>query len=54
MATIINTLEVVLDQPVASPAAPPPPGKPAPPLAPGDIQDVIERQARNAVRLAAH
>jgi hypothetical protein len=53
MATIINTLEVVLEQaPKAAPQAPPP--KPAPPLTPRDLEDVLERQARAVVRLAAH
>ncbi|HZT75356.1 MAG TPA: hypothetical protein VFA27_01765 [Vicinamibacterales bacterium] len=56
MATIINTLEVVLEQPTASPAATAPaPPKPAPlPLTPRDLEDVIERQARAFMRVAAH
>ena len=53
MATIINTLEVVLDQPVSGPAPAPPP-KPAPQMSPRDLEDVIERQTRAATRLAAH
>lgn len=56
MATIINTLEVVIDRPgpggAPAPAAPPKP--PAPPLTPRDLEDVLERQERAAIRLAAH
>jgi hypothetical protein len=55
MATIINTLEVVLEQPSpqqGAPAAPPKP--PSPPLTPRDLEDVLERQMRTVVRLAAH
>ncbi len=55
MATIINTLEVVIDQPGAGPApAPAAPARPQPPLTPRDLEDVLERQARVAIRLAAH
>jgi hypothetical protein len=56
MATIINTLEVVLDQPVkpAAPSGPPQTKPPAGPLTPRDVDDIIERQARTIVRLAAH
>ena len=56
MATIINTLEVVVDRPGAgaapAPAAPPKPA--AAPLTPRDLEDVLERQAWTAIRLAAH
>jgi hypothetical protein len=60
MATIINSLEVIVDQPSAGGAAPgaPPrpqtPAPPAPPLRPRDLEDVLERQALTAARLAAH
>ena len=57
MATIINTLEVVLDQPAAgrAPAATAaPPKPPAPPLTPRDLEDILERQVRTAIRLVAH
>ena len=55
MATIINKLEVVLDQPAGKAAAPTAtPKPPAPPLAPHDVEDILERQARTAIRLAAH
>jgi hypothetical protein len=56
VATIINTLEVVVDQPgvVRAPAAAAPPKPPAPPLTPRDLEDVVERQAWTAIRLAAH
>ena len=56
MATIINPLEVILDQPVkpaqATPAAPQRP--PSGPLTPLDIDDIVERQARIVMRVAAH
>ena len=58
MATIINTLEVVLDQPVkpAQPLAPGPAPQrpPSGPLTPLDVDDILERQARLAMRVAAH
>lgn len=56
MATIINTLEVIVDQPGPGRALPTttPPKPPAPPLTPRDIEDVIERHARNVIRLMAH
>ena len=59
MATIINTLEVVLDQPVKPaqlpPASGPPPQRPpSGPLTPRDVDDIFERQARMAMRVAAH
>ncbi len=55
MATIINTLEVVIDQPGAGPAAAAAPApRPQPPLTPRDLEDVLERQLHAALRLAAH
>jgi hypothetical protein len=56
VATIINKLEVVLEQPVAKAGVPPPtpPKAPPLPLAPYDVEDILERQARTAIRLAAH
>jgi len=57
MATIINTLEVVIDQPApgrAPAATTAPPAPPAPPLTPRDLDDILERQARTALRLIAH
>jgi hypothetical protein len=58
MATIINTLEVVLDQPTKAapaPAAGPLPQRPpSGPLTPLDVDDIFERQARLAMRVAAH
>ena len=58
MATIINTLEVVLDQPVKPaqlpPSGPPPQRPPSGPLTPRDVDDIVERQARMAMRVAAH
>jgi hypothetical protein len=55
MATIINTLEVVLEQPLPQQGAPmAPPKPPSPPLTPRDLEDVLERQMRTVVRLAAH
>jgi hypothetical protein len=57
MATIINTLEVVLDQPAKAapvPAGPPPQRPPSGPLTPLDVDDIFERQARVAMRVAAH
>jgi hypothetical protein len=56
MATIINTLEVIVDQPGPgrTPAPVTPPKPPAPPLTPRDLEDVFERQARAAIRLVAH
>jgi hypothetical protein len=52
VATIINTLEVIVE-----PSRQPPAGQaPAPRItpAPNDIADVLERQARHAARLLAH
>jgi hypothetical protein len=57
VATIINTLEVVVDQPSPGAAAAPPtspPKPPAPPLTPRDLDDVFARQVRNLLRVAAH
>ena len=55
MATIINTLEVVLEPPPAQPAAQAGPPKPPPsPLTPRDLEDVLERQLRGVARVAAH
>ena len=58
MATIINTLEVVLDQPTKAtsptPAMPSPQRPPSGPLTPLDVDDIFERQARVALRVAAH
>jgi hypothetical protein len=54
VATIINTLEVVLEQPMAQQGAPAAPPKPSAPLTPRDLEDVFERQRRSVVRLAAH
>lgn len=58
MATIINTLEVVLDQPTKAtsptPATPSPQRAPSGPLTPLDVDDIFERQARVALRVAAH
>lgn len=53
MAIIVNTLEVVVDQP-GTPGAATTPAPPAPPLTPRDLEDVLERQARAAIRLMAH
>jgi len=55
VAIIINTLEVVVEKPPAQPAAQtaPPPMPPAA-LTPRDLEDVLERQMRMVVRLAAH
>jgi hypothetical protein len=49
MATIINSLEVVLEPPAAPPPAPAPPPPP-----PHDTWDVVERRARYAARVYAH
>jgi hypothetical protein len=57
MATIINTLEVTMEQPreptaaggTASAAA-----APAVALAPRDIEDILDRQSRGAARRFAH
>ena len=55
VATIINTLEVVLEKSPAQPAAQAaPPKTPPAPLTPRDLEDVLERQMRMVVRLAAH
>jgi hypothetical protein len=56
MATIINTLEVVLEAPAAAkqPAPATPPKAPPAPLTPRDLEDILERQMRAVVRLAAH
>jgi len=55
VATIINTLEVLLEQPSAQQAAPAaPPKPPSAPLTPRDLEDVFERQRRAVVRLSAH
>jgi hypothetical protein len=59
MATIINTLEVVLEPPrqVGPPgggSAPEPSSTAAPPLTPADLADVAERRARYVARLVAH
>lgn len=57
MATIINTLEVVLDQPTKAAPAPanqPLQRPPSGPLTPLDVDDIFERQARVAMRVAAH
>ncbi len=56
MATIINTLEVILDQPIkpAPASGPPQPKPPSGPLTPRDVDDILERQARTLIRLAAH
>jgi len=58
MATIINTLEVTLEQPQA---ARPPAGEPARPApaparapAPADLADVLERQGALLARVLAH
>ena len=55
MATIINTLEVVLE-PAKPGLAPPGPaaGQPPVPLAPQDLHDILEREERIAMRLFAH
>jgi hypothetical protein len=57
MATIINTLEVMLDQPIKpqppSPS-PTPIRPPSGPLTARDVDDIVERQARMAIRVAAH
>jgi hypothetical protein len=60
MATIINTLEVVLEAPKQGGGPQPPAGAAQAPaaaaqqLTPADIADVAERRARLAARLAAH
>ena len=56
MAIIINTLEVVVDQPGPGRTPPPvsPPKPPPAPLTPRDLEDVRERLAWTAQRLAAH
>jgi hypothetical protein len=57
MATIINTLEVMLEQPIKpqQPTPTPTPLRPASgPLSPRDVDDIVERQARMAIRVAAH
>ena len=52
MATIINTLEVIVEQPRQPPAGQVPAPRTTP--APNDIADVLERQTRDAARLLAH
>ncbi len=57
MATIINALEVVLEQPQTQPSAAdtsPPPPEEEPVLRPVDLADIAERDMRNAARLTAH
>jgi hypothetical protein len=59
MATIINTLEVVLEPPRPSsgptpPATQPPPAGSRATLTPADLADVAERRARQMARIAAH
>jgi hypothetical protein len=53
MATIINTLEVIVEPPQPAPAGEPPPPPQVPP-APHDLVDVWERRARYATRVLAH
>jgi hypothetical protein len=54
MATIINTMEVVLEQAPPKPAPQTAPSGQTPPLTPRDLEDVLERQVRAVARLAAH
>jgi hypothetical protein len=53
MATIINTLEVIVEPPRPASAGAPSPTPPQPP-APHDLVDVWERRARYAARVFAH
>ena len=57
MATIINTLEVVLETPrqaTAAASSDVPPSASIPVLTPADLADVAERRARYVARLIAH
>jgi hypothetical protein len=55
MATIINTLEVVIEQPKTPGPAELPLAPNAPPqFAPRDLSDILQRQSRQAARLRAH
>jgi hypothetical protein len=54
MATIINTLEVVVEPaPVAGGSSAPGPAPQVAP-APNDLLDVLERRARDIARVLAH
>jgi hypothetical protein len=53
MATIINTLEVIVEPPQPA-AAGVPPAPALPPSAPHDLMDVLDRRARYAARIFAH
>jgi hypothetical protein len=52
MAVVINELEVVVEDAPASPGEAQP-GAP-PPLSPLEMGELLERRARNALRLFAH
>jgi hypothetical protein len=54
MATIINTLEVIIEPPTPAAADAPQAAPASAPLTPHDLADVAERRARLAARLAAH
>ena len=57
MATIINTLEVIVEEPKVAPAQPavtaPQPAA-APALRPLDLDDIDERRLRQTARRTAH
>lgn len=51
MSVVINEIEVVVAEVPAGDGTAPPP---APPLTPLEIAEVLERRARQALRLFAH